>query len=147
MGMSLFLAQLFPKDGAENGRTTDFVMQRYLMNFCIKIKTSKNTTQEMTTAIWRISAGLNIPLYPEFAKEQANEGRKPPKMNNICCSKDLITHVHINNERAVNNKNKVPEIQVCRLYFHILPLQRLVDSEKINSCMNFARITFSKSDT
>ena len=42
--------------------------------------------------------------------EQANEGRKPLKMNNICCSKDLITHVHINNERAVNNKNKVPEI-------------------------------------
>ena len=110
LGMSLFLAQLFPEDGAENGRTIDFVRQRYLMNFCIKIKTSKNTTQEMTTAIWRISAGLNIPLYPEFAKEQANEGRKPPKMNNICCSKDLRTHVHINNERAINNKNKVPEI-------------------------------------
>ena len=52
--MSLFLAQLFPKDGAENGRTIDFVMQRYLMNYCIKINTSKNTTQEMTTAIWRI---------------------------------------------------------------------------------------------
>ena len=110
LGMSLFLAQLFPEDGAENGRTIDFVMQRYLMNFCIKIKTSKNTTQEMKTAIWRISAGLNIPLYPEFAEEQANEGRKPPKMNNICCSKDLITHVHINNERAVIKKNKVPEI-------------------------------------
>ena len=109
LGMSLFLAQ-FPEDGAENGRTIDFVMQRYLMNFCIKIKTSKYTTQEMTTAIWRISAGLNIPLYPEFAEEQANKGRKPLKMNNICCSKDLITHVHINNERAVNNKNKVPEI-------------------------------------
>ena len=75
-----------------------------------ELMTSKNTTQEMTTAIWRISAGLNIPLYPEFAEEQANEGRKPLKMNNICCSKDLITHVHINNERAVNNKNKVPEI-------------------------------------
>ena len=104
LGMSLFLAQLFPEDGAENGRTIDFVMQRYLMNFCIKIKMSKNTTQEMKTAIWRISAGLNIPLYPEFSKEQANEGRKPPKMNNICCSKDLITHVHVNNERAVNNR-------------------------------------------
>ena len=51
-----------------------------------------------------------IVMYPEFAKKQANEGRKPLKMNNICCSKDLITHVHINNERAVNNKNKVPEI-------------------------------------
>ena len=110
LGMSLFLAQLFAEDGDENGRTIDFVMQRYLMNFCIKIKTSKNTTQEMTTAIWRISAGLNIPLYPEFAEEQANEGRKPPKMNNICYSKDLITHVDINNERAVNKKNKVPEI-------------------------------------
>ena len=68
LGMSLFLAQLFAEDGDENGRTIDFVMQRYLMNFCIKIKTSKNTTQEMTTAIWKISAGLNIPLYPEFAK-------------------------------------------------------------------------------
>ena len=110
LGMSLFLAQLFAEDGDENGRTIDFVMQRYLMNFCIKIKMSKNTTQEMTTAIWRISAGLNIPLYPEFAEEEANEGRKPPKMNNICCSKDLITHVDINNERAVNKKNKVPEI-------------------------------------
>ena len=80
LGMSLFLAQLFPEDGAENGRTIDFVRQRYLMNFCIKIKTSKNTTQEMTTAIWKISAGLNIPLYPEFAEEQANESRKPQKI-------------------------------------------------------------------
>ena len=80
LGMSLFLAQLFAEDGDENGRTIDFVMQRYLMNFCIKIKTSKNTTQEMTTAIWKISAGLNIPLYPEFAKEQANESRKPQKI-------------------------------------------------------------------
>ena len=34
----------------------------------------------MTTAIWKISAGLNIPLYPEFAKEQANESRKPQKI-------------------------------------------------------------------
>ena len=110
LGMSLFLAQLFPENGAENGRTIDSVMQRYLMNFCIKIKTSKNTTREMTTAIWRIAAGLNITLYSEFAEEQANEGRKPLKMNNICCSKDLITHVHINNERAVKSKNKLPEI-------------------------------------
>ena len=83
LGMSLFLAQLFPEGGAENGRTIEFVMQRYLMNFCIKIKMSKNTTQEMTTAMWRISAGLNIPLYPEFAEEQANEGKKLLKMNNI----------------------------------------------------------------
>ena len=75
--MSLFLAQLFPEDGAENGRTIDFVRQRYLMNFCIKIKTSKNTTQQMTTAIWRVSARLNIPLYPELPKEQENESRKP----------------------------------------------------------------------
>ena len=44
MGMSLFWVQLFPEDEAENGRTIDFVRQRYL-NFCIKIKTSKNPTQ------------------------------------------------------------------------------------------------------
>ena len=33
----------------------------------------------MTTAIWRTSTKLNIPLYPEFAKEQTkfNEGWKP----------------------------------------------------------------------
>ena len=59
LGMSLFLALSFPEDGAENGRTTDFVRQRYL-NFCIKIKKSKNTTQQITTAIWRVSAGLNV---------------------------------------------------------------------------------------
>ena len=62
LGMSLFLAQLFPEDGAENGRTIDFVMQRYLMNFYIKIKTSKNTTQEMTTAMWRIICWTKYPF-------------------------------------------------------------------------------------
>ena len=64
----------------------------------------------MTTAIWSVSAGLNIPLYPELPKKQANESRKPQKMNNIYWFKDLITHGHINNERAVKNKNKLPEI-------------------------------------
>ena len=64
----------------------------------------------MTTAIWRVSARLNIPLYPELPKKQANESRKPQKMNNIYWFKDLITHGHINNERAVKNKNKLPEI-------------------------------------
>ena len=44
MGMSLFWVQLFPEDETENDRTIDFVRQRYL-NFCIKIKTSKNPTQ------------------------------------------------------------------------------------------------------
>ena len=44
MAMSLFWVQLFPEDETENGRTIDFVRQRYL-NFCIKIKTSKNPTQ------------------------------------------------------------------------------------------------------
>ena len=67
--------------------------------------------------------------------------------NPIYWSKDLITHGHINNERAVKNKNKLPEILICRLYFHILSLHRLVDSEKINSRMNLARIMSSKSDT
>ena len=121
--MSLFLAQLFPEDGAENGRTIDFVRQRYLMNFCIKIKTSKNTTQQMTTAIWRVSARLKlisrcILNFPRNKKMKAG--------NPIHWSKDLIIHGHINNERAVKNKNKLPEILICRLYFHILSLHRLV---------------------
>ena len=34
----------------------------------------------------------------------------PKGLNNIYCSKDLTTHGHINNERAVKNKNKLPEI-------------------------------------
>ena len=58
----------------------------------------------MTTDIWRTSAGLTIPLYPEFAEEQTkfNEDRKPQKMSNyICWSKDLIhCMTHINNERG-----------------------------------------------
>ena len=46
-------------------------------------------------------------------------------------------------ERLANNMNKVPEIYICRLHFHILSLHRLADVEKINSCMNFAGKTFS----
>ena len=41
------------------------------------------------------------------------KAENPKKMNNIYWSKDLImiiTHGHINNERAVKNKNKLPEI-------------------------------------
>ena len=60
-GMSLFLAQLSPEDGAENGRAIHFVRQWYL-NFCIK---SKNPTQEMTTAICR-----NYIYRTKFAEEQ-----------------------------------------------------------------------------
>ena len=59
----------------------------------------------MTTDIWRISAGLTILLYPEFAEEQTkfNEDSKPQKMSNyICWSKDL-THcmTHIKMEEAL----------------------------------------------
>ena len=39
-------------------------------------KNSTNTTWRITTAIWRISVRLKIPLYPEFAKVQTNEDRK-----------------------------------------------------------------------
>ena len=115
LGMSLFLAQSFPEDGAENGRTTDFVRQRYL-NFCIKIKKSKNTTQQITTAIWRVSAGLNVIPFVSWTSQgtiKQMKAENPKKMNNIYWSKDLImiiTHGHINNERAVKNKNKLPEI-------------------------------------
>ena len=90
------------------------------MNSCEgsrKCTNSKNTTQQMTTDIWRISAGLSIPLYPEFTEEQTkfNEDRKPQKMNTyICWSKDLIHCMTRENnethERSANNMNKVPEI-------------------------------------
>ena len=52
-----FERSCFQRMELKNGRTIDFVRQRYL-NFFIKIKTSKNPTQPMTTPIWRISAGL-----------------------------------------------------------------------------------------
>ena len=39
--------------------------------------------------------------------------------------------------------NKVPESSICRLHF----ITAQVDLEKINSCMNFAGKTFTKSDT
>ena len=36
-------------------------------------KYSKNTTRRMTSAIWRVSADLNIPLYHEIAEKNADE--------------------------------------------------------------------------
>ena len=39
-------------------------------------KNSTNTTWRITTAIWRISVGLKIPLYPEFAMVQTKENGK-----------------------------------------------------------------------
>ena len=36
-------------------------------------KHSKNTTRRMTSAIWRISTTLNIPLYPEGSEKKENE--------------------------------------------------------------------------
>ena len=36
-------------------------------------KYSKNTTRRMTSAIWRVSADLNISLYHESAEKNADE--------------------------------------------------------------------------
>ena len=101
----------------------------------------------MTTVIWRTSTKLiNIPLHPEFAEEQTkfNEGRKE-LMNSICCSKDLIL-THINSKRVAKNMNKV--YLKFKFADFISSLHRLVDLEKIKSCVNLiAGKTFSQSDT
>ena len=38
-------------------------------------RTAKIQLEQRQFAIWRKSATLNIPLNPDFAKKQANEGR------------------------------------------------------------------------
>ena len=46
-----------------------------------KNTTRKNTSQQMKTAIWRISTTINIPWNNEFAKEKANEDRNFTSIN------------------------------------------------------------------
>ena len=93
-------------ESLRSGAKSHFVRQRYL-NFCIKSKNSKkfNTTQQTATVIWRMSTRLNIPAYPEFAKEQTNKGTRQQET-----PFQRLNITHINNERAANNMNNVPEI-------------------------------------
>ena len=55
-------------------------------------KNNTNATWRITTAIWRISVRLKIPLYPEFAKVQTNEDRKLTS---------AVSHLRLQTERGL----------------------------------------------
>ena len=52
----------------------------------------------MTSAIWRISAGLNIPLYPELAVKLANEDAN---LTSIVVISTINKHVKVKNSTLV----------------------------------------------
>lgn len=59
---------------------------------------SQNTIRQMTSAMWRISAELNIPLYPELAVKQANEDAK---LTSIMVISTLNKHMEVKNSTLV----------------------------------------------
>lgn len=59
---------------------------------------SQNTIRRITSAIWRISAEINIPLYPELAMKQANEDAN---LTSIVVTSTINKHVEVKNSTLV----------------------------------------------
>ena len=87
----------------ENGGTliSRFTKKKLLAGLLPKNKArtaSQNTIRCMTSAIWRISAELNIPFYPETAVKQANEDAN---LASIVVISTINKHVEVKNSTLV----------------------------------------------
>ena len=87
----------------ENGGTliSRFTKKKLLAGLLPKNKArtaSQNTIRCMTSAIWRISAELNIPFYPETAVKQANEDAN---LASIVVISTTNKHVEVKNSTLV----------------------------------------------
>ena len=59
---------------------------------------SQNTILHMTSAIWRISAEINVSLYPELAVKQANEDTN---LTSIVVISTINKHMGVKNSTLV----------------------------------------------